>query len=356
MILTLEQQMQHLQHVSRSFALTIPLLPPLLADWVGHAYLLCRIVDTLEDDPALNPNHKCLLIHQFLQFLASDNDDASLWAHGLTSQLHPATRPAELSLLADIPAVLARYRTYPDNVRNILLRGVRIMGAGMVAQQHQQTNPDQLALDRYCYAVAGVVGELLTDLFCVYVPTLLPLRDRLLELSVSFGEGLQLTNILKDLHEDASRGVCWLPLSCLTQQGLTVENLSSAALERQSAVLCQQLALAHGHLQDALQFCLLLPRREQGMRQFCLIAIAMAFATLQRIHAQPDFRAASEVKITRRQVRRIVLACRLLGYSNTLLRRYFSRWQMKLPLQQRDPATLWHEVSHWQNEETDPCR
>ncbi len=354
-MLTLEQQMQHLQHVSRSFALTIPLLPPPLADWVGHAYLLCRIVDTLEDDSALKPDHKCQLIHQFLQFLASD-DDASTWAHALTSQLHTATRPAELSLLADIPAVLARYRSYPDDVRNILLRGVRIMGAGMVAQQHQLTNPDQLALDRYCYAVAGVVGELLTDLFCVYVPALRPLRTQLLELSVSFGEGLQLTNILKDLREDASRGVCWLPLSSLTQQGLTVENLSSATPEQQSAVLYQQLALAHGHLQHALQFSLLLPRREQGMRQFCLIAIAMAFATLQRIHVQPDFRAASEVKITRRQVRHIVLACRLLGYSNTLLRRYFSRWQTQLPLQKRDPAMLWHEVSRWQSEETDPCR
>lgn len=355
MILTLEQQMQHLQHVSRSFALTIPLLPPVLADWVGHAYLLCRIVDTFEDDPALRPDHKCLLIQQFLHFLASD-EDASAWTHALPSLLHPDTKPAECRLLADVPAVLARYRTYPAEVRQILLQGVRIMGSGMAEQQRQLANPDQLALDRYCYAVAGVVGELLTELFCVYVPALRPLRARLLALSVSFGEGLQLTNILKDLREDASRGVCWLPLNSLAEQGLTAETLSSAAPAQQSAVLCRQLALAHGHLQDALQFSLLLPRREQGMRQFCLIAVAMALATLQRIHAQPDFRTASEVKISRRQVRNIVLACRLLGYSNGLLRRYFSRWQRQLPRQPRDAAILRQQVSRWPSEERDPCR
>ena len=47
--LTLEKQQYYLETVSRTFALTIPLLPKDLEDWIGNSYLLCRIIDTIED-------------------------------------------------------------------------------------------------------------------------------------------------------------------------------------------------------------------------------------------------------------------------------------------------------------------
>ena len=51
--ITSERQHQHLIKVSRTFALTIPLLPKEIADQISNAYLLCRIADTVEDDPKL---------------------------------------------------------------------------------------------------------------------------------------------------------------------------------------------------------------------------------------------------------------------------------------------------------------
>ena len=50
----LAYQAAMLQCVSRTFALTIPQLPGALRDVVGNAYLLCRIVDTIEDEPTLS--------------------------------------------------------------------------------------------------------------------------------------------------------------------------------------------------------------------------------------------------------------------------------------------------------------
>ena len=67
-------------------------------------------------------------------------------------------------------------------------------------------------LDRYCYHVAGVVGEMLTELFCDYSAKINERRNELLPLAVSFGQGLQMTNILKDVWDDRQRGACWLPL------------------------------------------------------------------------------------------------------------------------------------------------
>ena len=48
--MTRDRQDEHLQLVSRTFALTIPMLGNPLADWVGLAYLVCRTLDTVEDD------------------------------------------------------------------------------------------------------------------------------------------------------------------------------------------------------------------------------------------------------------------------------------------------------------------
>ena len=71
------------------------------------------------------------------------------------------------------------------------------------------------------------------------------------------------------------------------------------------------VAKAHRHLRDALEYTLLVPARERGIRNFCLWAIGMAVLTLRKIHDRPGFRSGEEVKISRRSVRATVLASRL---------------------------------------------
>lgn len=135
-MLTLEQQAVHLQQVSRTFALTIPVLPMPLADWVGNAYLLCRIVDTIEDDPSLS----CPIKQQHMDlFLTSLQGGCSIsveaWSRQLAGCLSINTPAGEQALIADIPAVLARLFSFPAAVQRILVQGVSIMSRGMSAQQ-----------------------------------------------------------------------------------------------------------------------------------------------------------------------------------------------------------------------------
>lgn len=339
-MLTLLQQQAHLQQVSRTFALTIPVLPAALADWVGNAYLLCRIVDTIEDDPSLLAATKQQHIQSYLAVL-SDPEASIAWAQTLSQTLAPETPVGEQDLIADIPAVLRRLNHYPSDVQAILRRGVEIMSRGMALQQSITRIQGREELDRYCYYVAGVVGELLVELFAVHSRAIQVQRQNLLPLAVSFGEGLQLTNILKDIWADAARGVCWLPVDP------ALSGLADCTDSQRIALVREYLALAHGHLQDALDFTLKLPRREYGIRQFCLWALGMALLTLQRIQANPLFAQACEVKISRQQVKRLVLMCRLLGLSNHMVRQHLKRLATGLPVQVRSAVVLYKQVSVW---------
>ena len=81
-------------------------------------------------------------------------------------------------------------------------------------------------LDSYCYYVAGVVGEMLTELFCGYSPAVAAAAGALRDLAPSFGQGLQMTNILKDFWEDRSRGACWLPQEVFARHGVDLAQLT----------------------------------------------------------------------------------------------------------------------------------
>ncbi len=85
--------------VSRTFALTIPQLPPILERAVGNAYLLCRIQDTIEDDPDLSLEIKSDLSRQFVQVIASDGD-AQLFSEVLSKELVSERHPEMNSSLS----------------------------------------------------------------------------------------------------------------------------------------------------------------------------------------------------------------------------------------------------------------
>ncbi len=346
----LKRQMHLLERVSRTFALTIPQLPPALCDQVGNAYLLCRIADTIEDEPQLSAADKQIFIRLFLAVLAGETP-AEAFPLQLLPRLSAATPAAEQALIAEAPAVIAHFQAYPPPLREIIHQCVQIMSQGMADYQAQacaEGLPDLEALDQYCYFVAGVVGEMLTGLFCAASPACERQRTALSALAVAFGQGLQMTNILKDVWEDRARGVCWLPRQLCAELGLDLADLTQAANEPAFGLALQRLiAIANGHLQDALDYSLLLPASEQGMRQFCLWAIGMARLTLGKLARQVDYRQASAVKISRRDVRRVVLCCRLTGRFDGLTRGLFAWWGRGLPCERRDAAALQRRTSRW---------
>jgi farnesyl-diphosphate farnesyltransferase len=328
-------QARMLDGVSRTFALTIPQLPHDLHPVVSNAYLLCRIIDTIEDEPALAPAAKRAFSDQFVRAVSGD-EPAERFAAALSPLLSESTLATERELIHETPRVLAITHGFTPTQRDALATCVRVMGEGMVRFQEEKNArglEDLAAMDRYCYHVAGVVGEMLTRLFCEHSSVIAAHRDRLMPLSVSFGQGLQMTNILKDIWADLERGACWLPRSVFEQAGFDLKDLAAntynAAFERG---LMSLVAIAHGHLCNAVRYTLLIPAEETGIRNFCLWAIGMAILTLRKICRHPDFSTGDEVKISRRSVRATVIASRLAAGHDRAITMLFQIASAGLPL------------------------
>ena len=320
--------------VSRTFALTIPQLPHPLRDVVGNAYLLCRIADTIEDDPALSAAQKQVFSEHFTRVVAG-HEAAERFSRELHPLLSPAMLESERDLVVNAARIVRITHGFPAVQRNALERCVRIMSCGMAEFQRNATRDgldDLPHLDRYCYHVAGVVGEMLTELLCDYSPEIGERREELLGLSVSFGQGLQMTNILKDVWDDQRRGACWLPRDVFRSAGFDLHSLSTGRTTPEFvAGLLDLVAIAHHHLANALRFTLLIPTRETGIRRFCLWALGMAVLTLRHIHARPAFTDAREVKISRRSVQATVFVTSALARSDPALKLLFETLTRRLP-------------------------
>ena len=328
-------QSDMLEGVSRTFALTIPQLPPGLCRVVSNAYLLCRIVDTIEDEPVISGARKNYFCQQFLGVLNATKN-AEPFSRQLCASLSSKTSTAEHELIRNVPRVIQITRSFSERQREALQHCVGTMANGMA--QFQLRNEEQSLqtledLDQYCYYVAGAVGEMLTRLFCLYSPEIAKHHDRLMQLAVSFGQGLQMTNILKDLWEDYQIGACWLPRKIFADEGFDPRDLATARNRRGFQRGIQRLVgIAHGHLRNALAYTMLIPSHEVGIRNFCLWAIGLAVLTLRKINSHLYYTDGNQVKISRKSVKGTVVVCRLAVRHEHVLKLLFYVATLRLPL------------------------
>lgn len=323
-----------LQGVSRTFALTIPQLPDELSTVVSNAYLLCRIADTIEDDKDMSFAQKKVFADRFIEVVAT-KQTAEAFARELHPLLSASASADERDLIENTAAVLRITHSFNPRQRQALERCIKLMADGMARYQESNVKnglEDQGDMDNYCYYVAGVVGELLTELFCVYSEEINRHHDALMTLAVSFGQGLQMTNILKDIWEDQGRDMCWLPRDVFEKYGLDLSRLSEGKGSPGFQQALQQLiGIAHSHLNNALRYTLLIPAHEVGIRRFCLWALGMAVLTLRKIDNNPEFNDGQQVKISRRSVKATMLTTNLLTQHNNLLRLLFRLTAFGLP-------------------------
>ncbi len=331
-----------LMRVSRTFALTIPQLPEPLSTVVGNAYLWCRIADTIEDCPDFSLDEKRSHIEALVAVIGgAQSPDA--FADALLPRLTGDDWAGERELIADTNAVMRIFESFGERERAAVQRCVGIMAKGM---EHFQEGMfahglrDQAQLDAYCYYVAGVVGEMLTEIFCAHAPEIEANRGDLERFGISFGQGLQMTNILKDIWDDKDRYVCWLPQAAFAEHDFDLRDLTPGQeSEAFETALGEQVGIALGHLRNALEYTLHIPRTERGIRLFCLWALGMAVLTLRKINNQRGFQTGDEVKISRNAVRATVLLTRIGVFHDWILRGLFRVASWGLPLTNVSPAS-----------------
>jgi farnesyl-diphosphate farnesyltransferase len=273
---------------SRTFALAIPQLPRPTRDEVTLAYLLFRVADTFEDAASWPRQRRIEALATFEMLLAGPGEEETARvAAGWAAEV-PCEQPGYRDLLVRLPQVLeAFFALSPAAVELIRAHTVRTARgmAGFVARTDETGElrlRDLADLHAYCYVVAGIVGELLTELFLLGRPPLAPAAAYLRERSRAFGEGLQLVNILKDSTADAAQGRRYLP----------------AEVPR-----AEVLALARANLCAASEYVLALQRAgaERGLVAFTTLPVELARATLDRVEA-----AGPGAKISRAEVYAIV--------------------------------------------------
>ncbi|MET0388397.1 MAG: squalene/phytoene synthase family protein [Polyangiales bacterium] len=209
-----------LEKTSRTFALTIPLLPEPTRREVGVAYLLFRIIDNFEDATHWAPDKRIQALHEFIRLMHDTSESSSTAAHvAVDGWLHepPLEHAGYLELLQLAPQVLAWHRALAPDARDRISKHLVRTAEGMAYFVGRANAEGSLRLESrdelrdYCFVVAGIVGELLTELYLLGDPALAPIGDALRERARRFGEGLQLVNILKDALPDAQEGRIYLP-------------------------------------------------------------------------------------------------------------------------------------------------
>lgn len=307
----------HLRGVSRTYALLIPMLPAGLADAVGVAYLLMRIVDTLEDATDIDDVGRRELLGRL---------DSALerLPQAQTIELPVfGDNEAERELMQCTPEVLARVSQLTPEYCADVQRCGRTMIRGVLemldrSERRGVAYPgvgDAGELRLYCYYVAGVVGEMLCGMMSHHLrqPALLRMRD----LAVELGLGLQLVNILKDSLKDAEQGRRYLPLG---------ESGSVSHAEVYKAVLQE----ARHSLRRGVEFVLSLPAAARELRSFCGLPIAWGAMTL----ARAEFDAA-RAKIGRDVIRSSIEYFSKVAGNDQALRGWFAKL---LPAGDASPA------------------
>jgi len=276
-----------LEKTSRTFALSIPPLPEPTRREVTVAYLLFRIADTLEDATRWSRSRKLDELAAFDALLAAPDAEKTRTLATSWVQDPPLDHDGYLELLGHTPTVVEAWAALSDGARELVGAHTRRTIAGMSGfVERERDGVLQLAdigdMQSYCYAVAGIVGEMLTELFLLDHPQLTSVAGELRRDAASFGEALQLVNILKDLAGDAREGRSFLPPDVDPSD---VFDLARSDLE----IAGRYSDRLHQH--DA-------PR---GIVEFTLMPVLLAWATLDRVAQE-----GPGAKLTRPEVREIL--------------------------------------------------
>ena len=311
-----------LRRVSRSFYLTLRVLPRAIRPQLSLAYLLARATDTVADTDAIAADKRRQVLFELRRSIQSicarqKTFVSDLSAFLLTDRTGFSVKDdAERMLLENFETLLDALLEFSQADREKICAVLEtithgqqtdIQRFGMASERLNALAADS-ELDTYTYEVAGCVGEFWTQLCLEHVfPRASLDEEQLISDAVRFGKGLQLVNILRDLPEDLRQGRCYIPEQSLSRFGLTPGDLLNPdAMLRFQPLYNEYLKLAGEHLHAGWRYTTSLPFRCVRVRLACAWPILIGIETLRRLR-DGNILSDPRVKITRRDIRRILV-------------------------------------------------
>src|SRR5712691_8452965 len=305
-----------LKNVSRSFYLSLSVLPGAMRKQLSLAYLFCRAADTIADTQLFPRCQRFQTLQafrrQFLQDRPSFDDLEQIKA----AMLPQRVKKEDHQLFYHLSDCFHVFEKFSEVDRRLIRELVLTLTHGMEmdltyfpgkAASTAQALPDLATLDLYTYYVAGVVGEFWTKINKVHIQTWQPHKlQALCALGIRFGKGLQMTNILRDLGKDLSLGRCYLPREQLEQLKVRLEELTKPlAIQRLRPLITQLTWQALDHLDQACQYVLQLPRHAVRLRLSSMWPLLFAVQTLEVVcRSEALLHSEAHVKISRGTVYR----------------------------------------------------
>ena len=290
-----------LRGVSRTFYLTLRVLPKDLRHPVGLAYLLARAADTIADTRLLPPAQRLDLLLAFREQVRGPADlrvlqriESALTQEQVTPE--PITQPIllERTLLASLPEVFALLEVLPEEDSRLVRSVLGTLTYGMESDliNFPAEDSGQISAleetsdqDKYVYHVAGCVGQFWTEISMAHVSKLSQWDSKAMsELGVRFGKALQLTNILRDVPHDLRLGRSYLTMEQLGPVGLKPPDLLDIQSgQRAWPVLVEGINAALAHYAAAEEYLLAIPRSCVRLRLAALWPMLIGLATLSKL-------------------------------------------------------------------------
>jgi farnesyl-diphosphate farnesyltransferase len=286
-----------LRDVSRSFYLTLRILPPKIRPRVSLAYLLARASDTIADTEVVPRAKRVALLRQ-MQSLSRVPELGVLAEH--------QSLPAEKLLLERLGDCFDALNQFDEADCRRIQELLQIIIGGQIFDlerfpEGQLTALTDEELDRYTYMVAGCVGEFWTKMCQAHLPGMenLNIAD-----GVRFGKGLQLVNVLRDVGEDRRRGRQYLP------------NLDDYQ---------RWLDRAVEHLEAGWKYTLSIPSAQWRLRLACIWPIWIGLMTIARVRSGNALDPARRIKISRGEVYGVMARSFLIVRNDVALNRAFQK-------------------------------
>jgi len=333
-----------LRRVSRTIFLTLRVAPSATRRALGLAYLFCRAADTIADTRLLPPSSRIQRLHAYRARFESDGAGSRVAdLEDVTRELGPAQAIAEeRELLARLEECFREYSSLEEGdrarIRKLVTTLVQGMEMDLVNFPPEESGRASALesdedLDRYTYYVAGCVGEFFTDLHAAHVPALarwdlVAMRER----GVLFGKALQMTNVLRDVDRDLAIGRSYFPRPRLEAAGVTADELRSGRGREKLR------PLLHAYLRHTLrlyragwEYTLAIPRRELRLRLACAWPLLIGLETLALLaRARDPYAPGTVIKISRREVRRILARSAARIWSDRALSRMYGELEAKV--------------------------
>jgi farnesyl-diphosphate farnesyltransferase len=297
-----------LRSVSRSFYLSIRLLPAKLRDPIALAYLLARATDTIADTVEI-PSATRLTELERLAALIQGNGTGLTSSFATFAQLQKDD--SERALVQAIPDCLAWLEASPAEDRNDIRQVLALINEGQRLDVHRFTDPAHIIaletagdLNRYTYLVAGCVGEFWTDVCFRHLPKFSDRsREEMLSLGRSYGQGLQLVNILRDAGNDLRAGRCYLPAEELRSLGMNPPDLRANPERAEPVVRVWRERAALGMTAGLEYACAI---RSWRVRFATVLPALIGARTLALLRTAGPRAFTEKIKISRTELRQIL--------------------------------------------------